>query len=1051
MPAAIEEINNLIEEMTNHTNDYETIAAETTTDSIGNLEVSASNGNAKTTIPSAESGKTTTADYSSTTGKKEITTGTGNQVITVNDEGGNVVNIDNSAGSKTIQAGNGGDIIINVNTNPEAEVTIKGGSGNDTIVASGSSNEYIELGGGEDVVVAANGANVNNYDVTSGAGFILTGVENLSEALITGSAAISGSGLIYNENASLNINKTASDTVSGTFVNIYTSNAASDSASTSDSALIKVGWADSEGQLDASSMEEAVLLIGNSYNDTGKASTIVASAKDNTIFAGVNDVVSLNGGADLIIAQGGTNIENYDHNTGAGIMLVGVENIAEAIRTEQVTLSDTNFKISKTANDTVSGTFVNIYINDSSNNSAFRIPNSELIKVGWADSSGQLDASTFTEAILLIGSGYNDSDMPSTITTSAQDDTVFAGSGDVVNLTGGADIIITSGNVQLENYSPTTGAGLLYTNYDIVTAINLQEIKFGDSTVTLSGNEIKLSGSTITGNLVNLYDGSGNKLAVAWTREAGGLLEASEDGAVMVGNYTAEDGAINKGKSTLKGGSGNDTIFGGSGDEIQLSAGNDNIILSETTEVTVGTTLNLESEAEGTSTVSNFNNGFEGNSDKVSVTDRNNLSFSFVEGVFKLTNKGISLIFGIINKVRNYLEKPDETEITETSSENTYKLLVNVDGEDVKMGFIGENATISGDGNKDVEYYGLGNSAVDFASVSGMIEVDDNYHDIASVIGGDGETTLTGTNTETALVAGRGATTIIAATDTTLFTYNGIDKNQRNTFAINDGSSRATIAAFDYGSANTNDVVKLSDFSGASVSGNDIYLNNGTAGALQLKDGKNEIIQGEANGRLWTVEFGDDLVYNDAVEMYGNCFNESNKLTLSDENATAATAIYMNGKNDWGQAFDGKAYYNVNNIDASGFSKDASIAGADYENDTITGGKGNNSLWGGLGGNDLLKGGEGTNTYFYLFGDGEDTISGAKSGDVIELWNITLDDINFETSTGDSKQITIKFNDGGSLRVTGDDLTNVNFKLGHEADGNSTWHINADKTWSNKK
>ena len=67
------------------------------------------------------------------------------------------------------------------------------------------------------------------------------------------------------------------------------------------------------------------------------------------------------------------------------------------------------------------------------------------------------------------------------------------------------------------------------------------------------------------------------------------------------------------------------------------------------------------------------------------------------------------------------------------------------------------------------------------------------------------------------------------------------------------------------------------------------------------------------------------------------------------------------------------------------------------------------------------------------------------------MWNITLDDIDLETSTGNSKQITIKFNDGGSLQVTGDDLTNVNFKLGHEADESSTWHINADKTWSNKK
>lgn len=44
--------------------------------------------------------------------------------------------------------------------------------------------------------------------------------------------------------------------------------------------------------------------------------------------------------------------------------------------------------------------------------------------------------------------------------------------------------------------------------------------------------------------------------------------------------------------------------------------------------------------------------------------------------------------------------------------------------------------------------------------MSGVIEVDENFHEVASVVGGSGETTLSGYSEGTALVAGRGATTL---------------------------------------------------------------------------------------------------------------------------------------------------------------------------------------------------------------------------------------------------------------------------------------------------
>ena len=85
---------------------------------------------------------------------------------------------------------------------------------------------------------------------------------------------------------------------------------------------------------------------------------------------------------------------------------------------------------------------------------------------------------------------------------------------------------------------------------------------------------------------------------------------------------------------------------------------------------------------------------------------------------------------------------------------------------------------------------------------------------------------------------------------------------------------------------------------------------------------------------------------------------------------------------------------------------------------------------GGLDGDDTLVGGSGSNTFFYLFGDGKDTISGAKEGDIINLFKMDLSEINLEESELNSRnKIVLKMNDGGSLTVKGD-INNLDFKIG---------------------
>lgn len=81
------------------------------------------------------------------------------------------------------------------------------------------------------------------------------------------------------------------------------------------------------------------------------------------------------------------------------------------------------------------------------------------------------------------------------------------------------------------------------------------------------------------------------------------------------------------------------------------------------------------------------------------------------------------------------------------------------------------------------------------------------------------------------------------------------------------------------------------------------------------------------------------MTYAESVEMYGDVYNEHNKLTLSDESTTVNGEEYMSNAGGLsGLRFDGKYYYNVNEVDASGFSHNVSIAGNDNVDDTLTGG-----------------------------------------------------------------------------------------------------------------
>ena len=138
--------------------------------------------------------------------------------------------------------------------------------------------------------------------------------------------------------------------------------------------------------------------------------------------------------------------------------------------------------------------------------------------------------------------------------------------------------------------------------------------------------------------------------------------------------------------------------------------------------------------------------------------------------------------------------------------------------------------------------------------------------------------------------------------------------------------------------------------------------------------------------------------------------------------------------------------YTINAINAQDNPNALILAGTYSNSNTIYGGAGNSSLWGGLNNfNDTLVGGTGSEMFWYGKNDGNDVIEGATSNDTVNLYNINLDAIT-EINISD-KQIfarfdtglTITINDGGGLTPTFQLADSQRYKYNH----NSREWINA--------
>ena len=190
--------------------------------------------------------------------------------------------------------------------------------------------------------------------------------------------------------------------------------------------------------------------------------------------------------------------------------------------------------------------------------------------------------------------------------------------------------------------------------------------------------------------------------------------------------------------------------------------------------------------------------------------------------------------------------------------------------------------------------------------------------------------------------------------------------------------------------------------------------------------------------------FEDSLIVDLSENFYGiNCVTlggGQNTLISSSQNATLTVGevaeIWLDGSH--GKYFSG----DIRTLDATTSTGKTELAGNALDN-TILAGNGDSSLWGGNLGNDFMQGGAGKNTFFYTNGNGNDTISGANNGDVVNLAQVSLDQIASSNITADA--VTLNFKDGGSMQING--AADITYQL---ADGSKFSANHEQAVWLSK-
>ena len=603
------------------------------------------------------------------------------------------------------------------------------------------------------------------------------------------------------------------------------------------------------------------------------------------------------------------------------------------------------------------------------------------------------------------------------------------------------------GEIQVKGYDAEKANAEIQTRFDdIPTAVMQGNIKIQDGVVNVGDSKIILDENADTSGTTeaNIYTQQREKQKTVATNSDGGTINksASKESILAVGNLDGQKGASN-----ITTGSGNDIIFGGSGDVIDAGTGNNAVFLNQTENYS---DVGAEVKLSGRTTIFDF----DSTKDRINA-DLNDTSLEFKFDGDNLRIKNSDSIIDILfpdtfggatsaDAAENYM-----------SSSNYTKLLIGSDNNSVRAAITSENGNIAVEETSDemVTAYVGENSGVNMENYSGdvLVNLNENqgtfdnnnvyFKGIQNLKAGSGTATLMGSaNAKNVLMAGSGNDSMWGGGSEMDTLIGNSEQNASTEFFFMDGDGRDQIHNFQFSTADNRATADKLNFDTSvvreiKVSGNDliISMNNGENDILTLKDAAGKDVHAQNSYIEVTAQIADTLLTYDGVANYYEATGKNATVEVSSDVYSAE--IWLNNPAQF--------YGNIKEVNASNMEGNVIIAGND-ENNILRGSKGNSSLWG-AGGNDSLVGGSGSNVFWYGFAEGNDTISNANSGDTINLYNISLEQIKSAELTGRMAKFT--FTNDETLTVNSSSLEELNFQLADK----STWKANiSSKTFTQK-
>ena len=203
-------------------------------------------------------------------------------------------------------------------------------------------------------------------------------------------------------------------------------------------------------------------------------------------------------------------------------------------------------------------------------------------------------------------------------------------------------------------------------------------------------------------------------------------------------------------------------------------------------------------------------------------------------------------------------------------------------------------------------------------------------------------------------------------------------------------------------------------------------------------DLKDKVITYDSGNGTHGAKFGEKLTVTDDTADFVDYYNSGSQEGELDISGGSARKVWLDGSH-------GAVYEGFNKMDASQSTGEMELAGGE-RGDSILGGQGESSLWGGSGGNDFLTGGSGYNEFYFGRGEGHDVITDSNNGDKVMLYNVALEDLDLaRTGMDASGNMVIRLLDGSSLTIQNYGAQGVSaFQL-----ADSTWNYDrASGAWS---